>query len=159
LRLGDRVAIMDRGEILQIGTAEEVFSQPVNETVASFVGVETILRGRIETQVAGFAEVRVSWGERIAAASSLAVGTGVTLCIRPEEVTLLAPTEVSLPSSARNHFLAQVTKIIPWGVALKVQLDCGFPLVAFVTRPSLEILRLHEGGTVMATFKATAVHV
>jgi tungstate transport system ATP-binding protein len=159
LRLGDRVAVMDRGEILQIGTTEEVFSQPVNETVASFVGVETILRGRIETQVAGFAEVQVGSGERIAAASSLPVGTAVTLCIRPEEVTLLAPTEVPFSSSARNHFPAQVVRIIPWGVALKVHLDCGFPLVAFVTRPSVEILRLREGGTVITTFKATAVHV
>jgi tungstate transport system ATP-binding protein len=159
LRLGDRVAVMDHGEILQLSTTEEVFSQPVNETVASFVGIETILRGRIETQVAGFAEVRVGSGERLATASSLPVGTAVTLCIRPEEVTLLAPTEVPLPSSARNHFPAQVIRIIPWGVALKVHLDCGFPLVAFVTRPSVEILSLHEGGTVIATFKATAVHV
>ncbi|HJY79922.1 MAG TPA: ABC transporter ATP-binding protein [Candidatus Binatia bacterium] len=159
LRLGDRVAVIDRGEILQIGTAEEVFSQPVNETVASFVGIETILRGRIETQVAGFAEVRVGSGERIATASSLPVGTAVTLCIRPEEVTLLAPTEAPFPSSARNHFLAQVVRIIPWGVVLKVHLDCGFPLAAFVTRPSVEILGLRERGTVIATFKATAVHM
>jgi tungstate transport system ATP-binding protein len=159
LRLGDRVAVMDRGEILQIGTAEEVFSQPVNETVASFVGVETILRGRIETQVAGFAEVRVGSGQRIAAASSLPVGTAATLCIRPEEVTLLTPTEVPLSSSARNHFSAQVVRIIPWGVALKVHLDCGFSLVAFVTRPSVEILGLREGATVIATFKVIAVYV
>jgi len=159
LRLADRIAVMDRGEILQIGTPEEVFGQPVNETVASFVGIETILRGRVESQVAGFAEVRVSSGERVATASSFAAGTPVTLCIRPEEVTLLAPTEVPLSSSARNHFPARVTRILPWGVALKVHLDCGFPLVAFVTRPSVEILNLHEGGTVIATFKATAVHV
>jgi tungstate transport system ATP-binding protein len=165
LRCGDRIAVMDRGEIVQIGPPEEVFSQPVNEIVASFVGIETILRGQVESQAGGFAEVRVSGGERIATASALPVGTPVTLCIRPEEVTLLAPTAGAIhelplqPSSARNHFPAQVTRILPWGVALKVHLDCGFPLVAFVTRPSVEILSLHEGGTVIVTFKATAVHV
>jgi len=165
LRLADRIAVMDRGEVLQIGTPEEVFGQPVNETVANFVGIETILRGRVESQAAGFAEVRVSSGERVATASSFPAGTAVTLCIRPEEVTLLAPTVGAMqalplqPSSARNHFPARVTRILPWGVALKVHLDCGFPLVAFVTRPSIEILNLREGGTVIATFKATAVHV
>jgi len=165
LRLGDRIAVMDCGAIVQIGTPEEVFSQPVNETVANFVGIETILRGQIESQAEGFAEVRVGPGGQIATTSSLPVGTPVTLCIRPEEVTLLAPTvgtihEVPIqPSSARNRFPAQVTRIVPWGVALKVHLDCGFPLVAFVTRPSVEILHLQEGGTVVATFKATAVHV
>jgi tungstate transport system ATP-binding protein len=63
------------------------------------------------------------------------------------------------PSSARNYFPARVTKVLPWGMAFKVHLDCGFPLVAFVTRPSLDILHLAEGSTVIATFKATAVHV
>jgi tungstate transport system ATP-binding protein len=159
LRLGDRIAVMDRGEILQIGTPEEVFAQPVNETVASFVGIETILRGRVESQTEGFAEVRLGSGELVAAASSLPVGAEVTLCIRPEEVTLLAATEVSLPSSARNHFPARVTRVLPWGVVFKVHLDCGFPLVAFVTRPSIEVLGLRAGTTVIVTFKATAVHV
>ena len=159
LRLGDRIAVMDRGEIVQVGTPEEVFSQPVNEAVASFVGIETILRGQVVSQVDGFAEVQVGSGERVAAASASPVGTQVTLCIRPEEVTLLESAAGTLPSSARNHFPARVIRIVPWGVALKIHLDCGFPLVAFVTRPSIEILGLREGRTVMATFKATAVHV
>jgi tungstate transport system ATP-binding protein len=163
LRLGDRIAVMDAGEIVQIGTPEEVFGQPVNERVASFVGIETILRGRVESQTEGFAEVRVSPDEKVAVASPTPVGTGVTVCIRPEEVTLLGVEtmhESSLqPSSARNHFAARVTRIVPWGVAFKVHLDCGFPLVAFVTRPSIELLNLCEGARVIATFKATAVHV
>jgi tungstate transport system ATP-binding protein len=162
LRLGNRVAVMDKGEIVQIGTAEEIFSQPVNETVASFVGIETILRGTVELQSDGFAEIAVAAGKRIAAASPLPIGTEVTLCLRPEEVTLLAPPAEGVheqPSSARNHFIARVTRIVPWGLAYKIHLDCGFPLVAFVTRPSLEVLDLREGGMVLATFKATAVHV
>jgi tungstate transport system ATP-binding protein len=159
LRLGDRVAVMDHSEIVQIGATEEVFSQPINEKVASFVGIETILRGHIESQSEGFAEVRVGTGGGIAAASSLAEGTAVTVCIRPEEVTLLALPESPIPSSARNHFAATVTRIVPWGVAFKVHLDCGFPLVAFVTRPSIELLDLCAGKQLIATFKATAVHV
>jgi tungstate transport system ATP-binding protein len=165
LRLGDRVAVLDRGELLQIGPPEEVFSQPSNERVASFVGIETILRGTVESQSGGFAEIRVDSGQRIAVVSPLPPGTEVALCLRPEEVTLLAPTGEAIhelplrPSSARNHFPARITKILPWGMVFKLHLDCGFPLVAFVTRPSMEVLNLREGGTIIATFKATAVHV
>jgi tungstate transport system ATP-binding protein len=159
LRLASRVAVMERGAILQIGTPEEVFSQPVNEAVASFVGIETILRGTIDSQREGFAEVGVGTERRIAVASTLTSGSNVTLCLRPEEVTLLALSEAATPSSARNYFPARVTRILPWGSMFKVHLDCGFPLVAFVTRPSIDILHLHEGSTVAATFKATAVHV
>ncbi len=167
VRLGSRVAVMDRGRIVQLGSPEEVFSRPLNETIAGFVGIETILHGRVASQAAGLAEVAVrSVGQRgtvdrlrVAVASSLAVGTDVTLCLRPEAVTLLAPTNEASTSSARNRFLAFVTSIEPWGVALKVQLDCGFPIVAFVTRPSIEALHLQPGGRVVAAFKATAVHV
>jgi tungstate transport system ATP-binding protein len=159
LRLGDRIAVMDHGEILQIGTPEEVFSQPANAMVANFVGIETILRGCIESQAGGFAEVYVGVGASIAVATNLSAGVEVTLCIRPEEVTLLAASSDTAPSSARNHFVARVTRLLPWGIAFKVHLDCGFPLVAFVTRPSVDILDLHEGQTVLATFKATAVHI
>jgi tungstate transport system ATP-binding protein len=159
LRLADRIAVMERGVIVQVGTPEEVFSQPLSETVANFVGIETILRGTVISQTQGFAEVRVGAGEQIAVTSVLPPETEVTLCLRPEEVTLLAPTEAVITSSARNYFPARVTKVLPWGMAFKVHLDCGFPLVAFVTRPSLDILHLVEGSTVIATFKATAVHV
>ncbi len=159
LRLGDRVAVMDRGAILQIGSLEEVFSQPINETVASFVGIETILRGQIVTQSKGVAEVRVGASALVLTVSSLAVGTAVTLCLRLEEVTLFDSAAESVSSSARNHFPAIVQRIVPWGAAFKVHLDCGFPLAAFVTRPSIELLDLREGKHVAAAFKATAVHV
>jgi tungstate transport system ATP-binding protein len=159
LRLGDRIAVMDEGAIVQIGAPEEVFGQPINEKVASFVGIEAILRGQVESQTEGFAEIRVGSGASIAVASPLPRGAKVTLCIRPEEVTLLGAAAEAFPSSARNHFLAKITRIVPWGIAFKVHLDCGFPLVAFVTRPSIELLHLKEGKQVIATFKATAVHV
>jgi len=128
LRLASRIAVMERGAIVQIGTPEEVFSQPVSETVASFVGIETILRGTVASQREGFAEVDVGTGKRIAVVSSLTPGNNVTLCLRPEEVTLLALSEAATPSSARNYFPAQVTRILPWGSMFKVHLDCGFPL-------------------------------
>ena len=46
LRLSDRIAVMNQGRILQIGPPAEVMNQPLDEFVASFVGVETILTGR-----------------------------------------------------------------------------------------------------------------
>jgi tungstate transport system ATP-binding protein len=45
------------------------------------------------------------------------------------------------------------------GFYQKIRLDCGFPLVSFVTRQSVEKLDLREGREVLASFKATAVHV
>ena len=80
------------------------------------------------------------------------------LCVRPENVVLSPPPSKEL-TSARNLFPAKIEKIVSLGLYQKVQLDCGFPLVAYVTHHSMENLSLAEGKVVMASFKATAIHV
>ncbi|MBE0430976.1 MAG: TOBE domain-containing protein [Dehalococcoidia bacterium] len=95
-------------------------------------------------------------GIEIQAVSGHPAGTEVYACIRPEDVTL-APT--LHPSSARNAFAARVTRVTFIGPLSRVELDCGFPLVALITRVSSEELGLDQGSGVYAGFKATAVHV
>ena len=63
------------------------------------------------------------------------------------------------PSSARNCFPCKVTRIVPRGPFFKVELDCGFFLAAYVTPVSLDELGVVPGSQVVASFKATAVHV
>ena len=45
------------------------------------------------------------------------------------------------------------------GVYHKLYLDCGFPLVAYLTSQSIVTLHLETGKSVFASFKATAVHL
>jgi tungstate transport system ATP-binding protein len=52
-----------------------------------------------------------------------------------------------------------VTRIVPKGPFFKVDLDCGFHLAAYVTPISLQELDLGPGSQVVASFKATAVHI
>ena len=167
LMLADRIAVMDKGSILQIGTPDQVFNYPVDERVASFVGVETILPGIIVSKQNGLADVRVN-EQMVQVLCGAPVGTRVLLCVRPEEVTIQTArgakwdqhreAQVTV-SSARNRFAGVVTKVLHQGAIVKVRLDCGFPLVSVVTKQSAEELALEEGRAVIASFKATAVHV
>jgi molybdopterin-binding protein len=52
-----------------------------------------------------------------------------------------------------------VRAVIPEGALARVELDCGFPLVALVTAQSAGELALREGEKVFAVVKATAVHL
>ena len=157
LRLSDRIAVMNGGKILQLGPPDEVMNRPVDEFVASFVGVETILKGNVANKNGGSFIVSVS-GHEIEAVGDVHVGEEVALCIRPENVTLsIHPLKET--TSARNVFPGKIVGITPMGLFHKVQLDCGFPLVAYVTHHSLENLMLAEGKVVNASFKATAIHV
>jgi tungstate transport system ATP-binding protein len=157
LRLSNRIAVMNAGKILQIGSPGEVMNQPVDEFVASFVGVETILNGRVIKRNGGTFVASIE-GREIEAVGDAHLGDSVVLCIRPENVTLSTqPSKEG--SSARNVVPGRISKITPLGFYQKVHLHCGFPLVAYVTNHSLEELSLTEGKEVRASFKATAVTV
>jgi tungstate transport system ATP-binding protein len=157
LRLSDRVAVMNQGKIVQIGSPGEVMNHPVDEFVASFVGMETILTGKVIKRSGGTFIASVS-GQEIEAVGESQLGEEVILCIRPENVTL-TPHPSKETTSARNLFPGKIEKVISLGLYQKVQLNCGFPLVAYVTHHSMENLSLKEGKVVMASFKATAIHV
>jgi tungstate transport system ATP-binding protein len=157
LRLSDRIAVMNSGNILQIGYPEEVMNHPVNEFVASFVGVETILRGRVLESKEGEIVVDVG-GHKIEALGNDPLDEHVILCIRPENVTL-SNSSPDVQTSARNVFPGVIEKITQLGLYYRAEMDCGFPLVAYVTKHSLEQMSLGAGKKIEASFKATAVHV
>jgi len=157
LRLSERMAVMRDGEVVQIGPADTIIHHPTDEFVASFVGMETILTGRVSGCGVGTIRVDLGVGE-LEAVGEARPGEAVRCCIRPENVTLQLPAARE-ETSARNLFPARVEKIQPLGLFHRVLLDCGFPLTAYVTSQSISDLNLREGAGVQAAFKATAVHV
>jgi tungstate transport system ATP-binding protein len=157
LNLSDRVAVMNGGKFLQIGSPGDVMNQPLDEFVASFVGVETILTGRVVRRDGGTFVASIE-SQEIEAVGDVHLGETVVLCIRPEHVTLSAQPHREA-TSARNVFAGKILKIAAFGPYQKIQLDCKFPLIAYVTHHSREELSLTEGKEVRASFKASAVTV
>jgi tungstate transport system ATP-binding protein len=156
LRLAQDVTVMDGGKIVQSGTTAQIFNQPDSEFVANFVGTETILEGTVKSSNAGLMEIAVA-GKIIEAVGECLSGQNVYCCLRPENITV--SKEIPAKMSARNVFEAKVQKIIRQGFFYKLMLDCGFPLVAYITMPSCEELGICENSNVAVSFKATAIHV
>ena len=154
-RLADRIGVLMNGELLQTGISRDVFTSPGNREVAEFVGVENILDGVIASNEDKVVTIDIG-GRFIEAISDYAAGEEVCACVRPEDVTL-APSKV--PSSARNSFAGEIARVVAVGPLTRVEMDCGFPLIALVTKRSAEELGLKKGKQVFATFKATSVHV
>jgi len=90
LSLGDRVCVMDAGQILQIASPNEIYARPANLFVAQFVGEMNFIKGK----VAGADKVESPLGViSLALPNGVSVGAEVTLAIRPEHVVLSpAPT-------------------------------------------------------------------
>jgi molybdate transport system ATP-binding protein len=157
--LGDWMAVMVDGRIRQTGPVQDVFRRPADLQVAESVGVENVLPAEIESRAAGLLVLRVNGpvgGARIQCVDSGETGP-VFACIRAEDVAIAR--QMDQVSSARNRLAARVCAVIPEGALARVELDCGFPLVALVTAQSAAELALREGEQVSAVVKATSVHL
>jgi tungstate transport system ATP-binding protein len=158
-QLADRIGVLLEGKLVQTSNATDIFRSPKNEEVAHFVGMENIIEGVIITNNKGITTVTIAGnpgGTGIQAVSDYPAGKEVYACIRPEDITLaLSDTQ----SSARNSFQARVTQVTSLGPLSRVEINCGFRLIALVTRISAEDLNLQAGKEVYATFKATGVYI
>ena len=162
LFLGHRVAVLLQGHIRQTGPPNKVFSAPADREVATFVGVETVIEGRVTQSYDGRVFIQAN-GFMLEAVGETNPGKLVLLCLRPEDITLWpqdpASQRDSPLSSARNRLHGRIQRMLPQGPLVRVVIDCGFPLVALITRASLQEMEIAEGSPVVATFKASAVHM
>jgi tungstate transport system ATP-binding protein len=156
LRLADRVLVLEKGKILQEGETIDVLRRPASEFVASFAGTETVLAGRVARSGGGIVVVAAS-GLEVEAAGEANKGQRVALCIRPENIVLASAGRTK--TSARNTYQGRVERLMPMAHYYKAVIDCGFPLVAYVTQQSMDEMGLREGLRVHASFKATSVHL
>jgi len=121
--------------------------------------VENIVRGRLQSLADGLATIDVGGVAVQAMAPSLDSGGEVLVCLRPEDVVLEPARPDSHTTSARNRLRGTIRRITTIGGQVRVVLDCGPTLVALITKQSLEEMGLAVGDEVVASFKATAVHM
>ena len=157
LRLGDRIGVMIDGRIRQIGRSPEVFGHPTSEEVARFVGVETILEGRVIGERDGLLRIETD-GAVIEALGEVRVGRHVLVCLRPEDLVIRGRGDRTSQESARNHLDGVVEGATRLEAQYRVRINCGPQVVALVTKQSFEEMGLVAGSPVGVTFKASAVH-
>ena len=135
LSIADRLAILDQGRLLQIGTPQEVYTRPANRFVAQFIGETTFVEGRVKTAQGGRAEVETAAGVWHAqAGGAFAAGEKVWLSVRPEAVQMHAE-----PAAGANVFRAHMHGTVYLGEVAQhfADLAGGVVLKALETRPRL----------------------
>ena len=162
LALAEEVVVLHEGAIAQQGPVREIFSRPANLKVAGIVAVETVQPGQVLHASAGLGTglVTVLVGARrlVALAPDLPDNTKeVYVCIRAEDVILMKGDPAH--SSPRNCLTARVVALTPEGPMVRIDLDCGFPLAALLTRQACEELTLHQGDQISALIKAPQIHL
>ena len=134
LSLSDRIAVMNRGRIEQLGPPRAIYERPATRFVADFIGGSSRLRGRAS------APDRVDLGAGVSVEVRLGrlleVGEAVELGIRPERVTL-APSAAVL-STGVNRLAGRITRLTYLGAQTEVAVEIagGQSLLGLVAEPS-----------------------
>ncbi len=168
--LADRIAVVQGGRIVQVGSPEAIFRRPANEFVARFVGVRNVLAGAVEEgSLDGF---RLFTHDGIQLAVVTELNGPAHASIRPEDIIVsLEP----LRSSARNAFQGEIVEVADRGTLIYLTVQVGgdaasdrqltndrdppTSLTCVITHRSLEEMGLRERKEVHLAFKASAVHV
>ena len=129
LAMSDRIAVMDRGRLLQVGSPDEIYARPASRQVMEFIGSVNILEGRLDGD--GGAQVDLGASARVAATGvdGLERGAPVALLVRPEHIRLAAAP----PATATGALRGTVSKIAHLGFVTHctVRLPNGADLLAF----------------------------
>jgi tungstate transport system ATP-binding protein len=154
-RMASRLGVLINGELLQTGSVNDIFNQPQNREVAEFVGVENILKGVVDQKDNEITRIAIN-DERITTISHFTVGEAVYVLIRPENIVFSSSSEAG---SARNVFKCKVIKINTIGSLVRIEVDCGFPLLGIITTQAAQELNISIGKDIYASFKAIAINV
>jgi spermidine/putrescine transport system ATP-binding protein len=95
LAMSDRIAVMDAGQVQQIGTPREVYEQPATPFVADFIGSLNALEIRIDEVVGGYGIARLGERDRVVVPleAGTAAGAELRVAVRPEHVELAGGDE------------------------------------------------------------------
>lgn len=155
--LGNRMAVLVGGRVLQEGPVGEVFSLPASDEVAAAVGIGNVIDGEAVDGEGPLTSLRAGemtiWG-----VGDVNRGQPARAVFGAEAVTLFRGRE-GAAGSARNRWVGTVTEFRDLGRLVEVVIDVGSRVVALVTPGSQEVLQLGPGANVTLTVKATAVRV
>jgi spermidine/putrescine ABC transporter ATP-binding subunit len=153
LSLSDRIAVMNRGRIEQLGPPREIYERPATRFVADFIGASSVLSGR----AVGGDRVTLGPGVvvRVTASREIEAGASVDLAVRPERVALAAGG----PEASDNVLAGRVVRLTYLGAQTEVgvELPGGQRVLALVTEPVPLPLTLGQGVRVVVPADAFMV--
>lgn len=123
LSMSDRIAVMSEGHVQQIGSARQIYEQPVNRFVADFIGDSNFLDGEIVAIKDDIVTCKIGSASLFEAenSGSHTVGDQVTLFLRPEKIILSSVHEGHADTSRQGR----VRNIVYLGNEAAFSLDMG----------------------------------
>jgi ABC-type Fe3+/spermidine/putrescine transport system ATPase subunit len=128
--ISDRIAVLDKGRLMQLGKPTEIYSRPANRFVAGFMGTTSFIPGRVRSSKGDEVVVDTANGLTFRGrGAGLKAGQEVEVALRPESIRLIPGPASRLP--AADSFEVRVSRASYVGELIDYQLDlAGLPVRA-----------------------------
>src|SRR4051794_6685323 len=152
LALSDQIAVIDRGNVTQIGSPQDIYFRPVNPFVASFVGATNLLTGRLVASADGRGNVEVLSGRQIRCLVPQQINdaSSVSVSIRPETIRIV-PMGSTDAAAQDNCLEGRVTGTTFLGSSRRVDITSDGVSLQVTTAADVE---LPADGQVLLLFAA-----
>jgi len=121
--ISDRIAVLEKGRIMQLGIPLEIYSKPANKFVAGFMGTTNFIHGKVISFNKDYAEVITDDGVTLTGCGrELKKGDEVDVAIRPESIKFLSPAEAKTVPLDPNLYEAEVVRASYIGELIDYQL-------------------------------------
>ena len=158
MALSDRIVVMERGRVQQVGTPLEIYAHPANRFVADFIGRVNFLEGQVKAVTPDSLEIdvggrslNVPYRQR-----GFRVGEPAAVVVRPETIRLTPVTVVGAPTRPYTGTIRRATYL---GPTAEYEIDWERTLLLAVSYSPLEHGLFSEGTPVAFDFPAGTVHV
>jgi len=154
LTLSTRIAVMSKGNVVQVGTPKEIYENPKSQEVADFVGTSNFFRAQVIEEVGDWVRVRTEEGFLLRVGGqegvSLDIGSNLLLNIRPESLQIFYPHEIPSDEN-RIEGIVKTSAYLGSLVQYEVEVTKGKRVKVNLVNPRKKAL-LKEGEKVSLTF-------
>lgn len=119
--MADRLVVMDRGRVRQIGTAEDLYERPADAFVAGFVGRCNLIEGAVEAE----GRFRSGAGILIPCTTETVQAANGTVALRPERIALTPGAPGADAERPEAGVAARVAAVTYLGAQTEYHLDLG----------------------------------
>ena len=146
--ISDRVAIIEDGRVVQVGTPEEIYDCPATEFVAKFLGSGNVLEGVVKEAEDGKPFIDIN-GIVLDGREDLTVGETLKLSIKPEDITISSEMD-------SDAAMGRVVSIIPQVGSFKITLEFQGANIVALSQDEVLVkkLRDNENQTVSFSFRS-----
>ena len=151
LAMSNRIVVLEKGKIEQVGTPKELYEAPASAFVAGFVGENNCMKGRVRSANAGECTIEMPWGDVRAVTVGTAGGIGrdTTWSIRPERIELNSDR-----GDLDNLYDGVVKDVVYLGDQIRIYVAIGDSTFVLKLTNKSELAALTTGQSVKAGWRA-----